>query len=171
MKQFKLFKEKTNLSFGGSELKGRRKSARPLDSKRPTHIILKATNPYHLLRHRRIVNETIEQCSRKFGVRVYESAVQADHIHLGVKIPSRFLYRAWIRALTSILVRKVVGLKWHLRPYTKIGSWGRQFNTLIQYIRANQECGDFIFQAHECADDWLAKTSPSGLEDFLDCTG
>jgi REP element-mobilizing transposase RayT len=157
MKQFKLFKEIVNLCFGGTTLKGKRKVARPLDSKRPIHLILKATNPFLLLRNRQLIGNVLSYFNEKFGVKVYEYAIQADHIHLCAKIPNRPLYRAWIRAVTSTLVRKIPGLKWNLRPYSKIASWGRQFKILIEYIKDNHRCGEFVVNAHSAGEEYWSR--------------
>ncbi|HMN68428.1 MAG TPA: hypothetical protein PKC28_07800 [Bdellovibrionales bacterium] len=53
MKQLNLFKEKRQIEFGGSLLVGKRRARRPIATKSPTHLVLKATTSFRLLRRRR----------------------------------------------------------------------------------------------------------------------
>lgn len=126
MKQLKLFSMKNTIEFGGSLLAGKRKTVRPFDSTKPLHLVLKATNPFALLQNRKGVEQIISKYATKLGIHVYDIAVNADHIHLVIR-GRRELYHRWIRAVTSVLVRKIAGLKWKFRPYTRIADWGRAF--------------------------------------------
>jgi len=170
MKQLNLFKEKLTCEFGGALNKGRRKTARPLDSKRSLHLVFKCTNPFLLLRRRDEIEKEIFRMSHRFGLKVYRIAVQADHIHLSVRIPSRVLYCRWIRGLTSRLVQRIPGLKFALRPYSRIVSWGREFKAIGKYIFANFQEGDFILRCHLHMESWReaewdsAKPSRSPIE-------
>jgi len=154
MKQLNLFEEKLTREFGGTLNKGRRKNARPLDTKRSLHLVLKCTNPFLLLRRRAEIEKEIYRMCRRFGLKIYRIAIQADHIHLSVRVPSRILYFRWIRGLTSSLVRKASGLKFALRPYSRIVSWGREFKAICNYIFANFQEGDFILHCHLRVERW-----------------
>lgn len=154
MRQLNLFKEKIQREFGGSLLLGKRKAARPIDTKKSIHLVLKAKNSFALLRNKKTVEETLRKYAQKFGLTIYALGVQADHIHLEIKVPSRELYVRWVRAITSVLVSKIKGLKWKLRPYTKILSWGKQFQKVKRYIFTNQKEGEFLAQAIATADDY-----------------
>lgn len=138
--------------YGGSLLKGKRKSARPLDSKKPLHLVLKATNSFALLRNQKLIEQLNAKMSQRFGVKVYSIAVQADHIHLNISFASRRIYTMWIRALTGALARKIQKLKFKFLPFTRIGSWGRDFKTVQNYILKNRIEGDFLLTAHASAD-------------------
>jgi len=155
MKQLDLFKEQLVREFGGVLGKGRRKTARPLDTKRSLHLVLKATNAFLLLRRRGEVEQEIHRMSRRFGVKIYRLVVQADHIHLSALIPSRILYCRWIRGLTSRLVRRVPGLKFALRPYSRVVSWGHEFKAVCRYIFTNFQEGEFILRCHLRLENWL----------------
>ena len=153
--QLYLFKNTTDLTHGGSKAKGKRKVSRPLSTKLPIHLVLKAKDPFQLLRNVEVIEQTIRKYTNKFSVTVYEIAVHADHIHLSFKVPSRELYRRWIRAVTSVLALRIARLKWSLPPFTRIGTWGRDFKRLINYIRHNKTEGSFLLNAHEQADRYL----------------
>lgn len=155
MKQESLFTEKLVNQFGGSLLAGSRKTVRPLSSKKPVHLVLKATNSFQLIKNKKLVELLIYKYAQKFGIRVYEKAVHADHIHLAVQVPNRSLYVRWIRALTSVLVQQIQGLKWKLRPYTRVAEWGRPFRNLKRYIFGNRLEGDFMAAANARVDHFF----------------
>ena len=155
MKQLSLFKDKPRLEFGGVLGIGKRKAARPLDTKRPHHFVLKAKCANRLLRRRKEIEQVIHRYSARFGVRIYSLAVNADHIHLNVRITNRVLYRRWIRAITSRLVALIKGLKFALIPYSKIVSWGKQFNNLCEYHRLNRAHGDFLVECFLNVERWV----------------
>lgn len=153
--QLNIFKHKVELTHGGSKAGGKRKVLRPLSSKHPIHLVLKAKDPFSLLRRTQMIEQTIRKYSNRFGITIYEIAVQADHIHLSFKAPSRELYRRWIRAITSVLTLKIKKLKWLLPPFTRIGTWGRDFIRLANYIQRNKTEGSFLLNAHKQADQYL----------------
>lgn len=125
------------------------KQKRPLATNRPIHLVLKTTSSIILLRNGKTVQTTISRLAKRFGITVYQVAVHADHVHLAIRIPQRKAYTGWIRSLTGVLARQIHGLKFRLRPYTRIASWGKSFQILKTYILGNQHEADFIVQAHE----------------------
>lgn len=147
MKQLNLIPNDVRVEFGGSLNRGRRKVARPLAFKMPIHFVLKAQNHWLLLRQRHDINSILHDMSKRFGVKLYKVTVNADHVHLVVRLHSRDLYRKWIRSTTSLLVRRVRGLRFTLRPYSRIVTWGKQFNSVLQYLKFNQQEADFILWA------------------------
>jgi len=145
------FQNNYKKEFGGSLLQGKRKSARPLSTKKPIHLILKCSgksvfNPSH-----RKLENLIRHQANKYGIKIYEVALNWSHVHLLIKLPSRDAYVAFIRTITSLIVSylsktknnlketKHINLKglFDLRPYTKILSWGKQFKTVVEYVELN----------------------------------
>ncbi len=93
--------------------------------------------------NRKLENLIRNQAS-KYGIKVYELALNWTHVHLLIKLPSRDAYVAFIRTVTSLIVRFVSKVKdmdlksiFDLRPYTKILSWGKQFQRVVDYIELN----------------------------------
>jgi len=166
-KQLFLFKEAANKTYGGSKAQGKRKTLRPLSTRLPIHLILKTRDPFQLLRNRETVEQTISKYSGKFGITIYELAVQADHIHLSIKIPSRELYRRWIRAITAVLTLKMKKLKWLFLPFTRIGTWGRDFKKLSHYILNNKAEGAFILNCHEQVDQFRTRLIATTKDQLL----
>lgn len=150
MKQQSLFRNKRSFEFGGSLLRtGRRKTMRPLATKAPVHLVLKAQNNLLLFRIRNPIEGQFKKLNARFGITQYSLAVQGDHIHAVIRIPSRRLYRGWIRALTGTMARKFKGLKFRLRPWTRILTWGTPFRNVLTYVRHNQSEADLLLKAWE----------------------
>ena len=153
MKQLNLIQnEKVPLVHGGVLAMGKRKSKRPLDSKKPIHVVLKTTDTFRLLRNKRFIEKLIQSKSRSFGVKIYSMGVQADHIHLNISFGSRKIYVMWIRALSGAMVKKVAGLKFSLPPFTRVGSWGKGFRKVQAYVLKNYLEGEFLLAMHLLAD-------------------
>ncbi len=159
-KQISLFINSIPLTYGDSLRQGKRKSIRPLSIKRSIHLVLKASSSSLLLRNRAIVEHIITKFSKKFGLRIYGLAVQSDHVHLGLRVPNRILYNRWIRAVTSQLAAKIKGLKWSLRPFTRICNWGRDFARVLEYVHANRREAGLIVMAHERVERWPREFRP-----------
>lgn len=130
--------------FGGSLLEGKRKTKRPLSTKHPLHLILKSScsgvfNPGNFS-----LEKLIRSQAKKFGIKIYDLALNWSHIHFILKIESRTDYNKFIRSLTAILAKRIRKLKPHLevifnlRPFTRILSWGRDFKRGLEYIILNQ---------------------------------
>jgi len=144
--------------FGGGLLQGKRKSARPLSTKKPIHLILKCSGKSVFNPSNRKLENLIRNQANKYGIKIYEIALNWTHVHLLIKLPSRDAYVAFIRTVTSLIVSfvskaqgivsksksfvtKTKGLDlksiFDLRPYTKILSWGKQFQAVVEYIELN----------------------------------
>lgn len=147
MKQQELFSYNKNRSYGGSLVKGCRKSVRPLDRRKPLHLILKTTSTYLLLNNKNQVLRTISRMNQRFSIKEYSVAVQADHVHLQIGFHSRLIYVRWIRALTGALALRFK-IKFKFLPFTRITAWGRDFKNVNAYIFANGLEGEFILECH-----------------------
>lgn len=147
MTKNRFFERDLSLEFGGSLLVGKRHGTRPLNGKKPIHLVLKARDPWLLLRNRKLVEHIFAKYAQKFGVKLYRLGVHSDHTHASVRSASRAQYNAFVRAVTAELVRLISGLRWALRPYTRIGEWGRDFRNVLRYIERNILEGNFLFEA------------------------
>jgi len=141
--------------FGGSLLQGKRKSARPLSTKQPIHLVLKSTGGRHFNPTNRKLEKLFRTQAQKYGLKIYDLALNWSHIHALISIPSRQAYLAFIRTLTAALVRllsstlgkSLKGL-FDLRPFTRILSWGREFTSVRGYLELNQmEARGLLFRA------------------------
>ena len=124
--------------FGGSlAVKGKRKTERVLDSRKPLHFVLKSKKRVNLYSHRIFLRKFLFLYAKKFGVKVYKESVQKDHFHFCIKITNRQLYRAFIRAFTGVISQKLGKGLWILAPYSRVVTWGRDFLAVLDYILLN----------------------------------
>jgi len=135
--------------FGGSLLTSNPKVRRPLDSKLPTHVVLRATKstmrkPQNFLK----VNQAINNACRKHGVRLYEYANVGNHLHLLIKLRSRASWAGFIREITG-RIAQLTETKWLHRPFTRIvRGWKKAYQISREYVRLNVlEANGFISRA------------------------
>jgi REP element-mobilizing transposase RayT len=136
------------IEFGGSLLKGRRKSERPLRFDRTIHIVLKANDVISLLLYDDAIKGVINKYGDKFAVAIENLAVHEDHIHLAVCVPSRAQYNNWARAITGRIAQLIPALKWKLRPYNRVALCEDGRVRLLNYIEKNRSEANFIKSAH-----------------------
>jgi REP element-mobilizing transposase RayT len=147
-KQLSLFNEmQVSKTFGGQSLVGKRKSKRPLSTKLPIHLILRANQQVKRKQVAKVFsfrgkknNFILNSVAKRFQVKVYQSVFNHTHLHLIIVIPSRHAYIGFVRILSaklSGLAGLPKGQLFALRPYTRIASWGRQFQKLINYMKKN----------------------------------
>jgi hypothetical protein len=151
--------EHNSNEFGGSLLVGKRHSTRPLDFRVSKHLVLKADEDGLLLKNQASVQFIVSRFAKKFEITLYSLAVQSDHIHFSLSIPNREQYKRWIRAVSSQLVANIPGLKWTLRPYTRVVSWGWNFENVQNYIFRNQLQANFLFAAEMRIVEWLTENT------------
>lgn len=158
-----------NKFFGGALLEGKRKSTRPLSSKDAIHFIMRSCwacgrNSFLSRRNKKVVDLIITHFSKKFGVKIYERAINGNHIHLLLRITNRVLYKAFIKAITGKIASHVMsgqsfklfsslkenqdwgdGVRaakkaegfWEFRPFSRIVNWGRDFQICMRYLKQN----------------------------------
>ncbi|MEK6556442.1 MAG: transposase [Bdellovibrionota bacterium] len=139
MKQKTLFKLSDYKSeFGGALASAKRKARRPLSSKNAIHLVLRANikRSGSLLKYRATIDNCFLIFAKSFGVKIYKKALVSNHIHITALFNSRDNYRKFIRAFTGSLAKKLK-IKWHLRPWTRVLSWGRDFKTALKYVMQN----------------------------------
>ena len=142
MKQLKLSSSlyfKSLPSFGGELNLNKRKSRRPLDPKKPLHIILRVRDHKPVFLHQDpIINKIIEKWAVRFAIKIYESSVNANHLHLVIGFKHRNLYQYFVSALSGQMAQ-ILKIKWEYRPFTRIIEWGRDFKNACAYVMKNQK--------------------------------
>jgi REP element-mobilizing transposase RayT len=130
--------------FGGSLLKGVRKTKRPLSTKHPIHLILKSCEPNLFNPGNRALEKTIRATARRFNVKLFDLTFNWSHIHSVIQIKDAEDYRAFIRAVTSLISALVKKNKpnlktiFTLRPFTRVISWGRELKSVMNYQILNK---------------------------------
>jgi len=156
--------------FGGSLQKGNPKCQRPLSSKAPLHLVLKANRGFgarSMLHpdHVKKVNACVRRQAEATGIRLYHFVNVGNHLHLVVKIHDRQRFRIFIRAISGLIARQVLGAQrgpakkgkssgkgppskestkesrasyWIKRPFTRVVNWGQDYTRLGRYMLKNQ---------------------------------
>lgn len=127
-------------SFYGGELAlGKRKSRRPLSSRKPLHLVLKANRFVNLFKDGAFVKSKLGRYAKLSGIRIYSLSIQRDHIHLCIRIHDRNLYKKFVRCLTGVLAKHFGKGLWKVLPFTRVGQWGRGFAVLKSYLQKNED--------------------------------
>ena len=131
------FVKELKKEFGGELLVSKRKSKRPLSIKEPIHFILRAENPKVFPPGNLQLEQALKMLAEKYGIRFFHKSFNWNHFHSVIQIPSREAYNSFARRWTAEVVKiRKVG-KFNLRPYTRVGSWGRDFQSLKKYQDKN----------------------------------
>ena len=105
MKQLLLSKEmKRQAEFGGSLLKGKRKTARPFSKKKPMHITFQRSNSYRrlsLVAKQTAIVLLVKGLANKHGVKVYELSVNPNHIHFLLLSPAKKFFQNFLRQCSA----------------------------------------------------------------------
>ena len=140
--------EKPKDTFGGSQFaKSNPKTKRPLESKLPLHVVLRANQGgMRLPKVYKQVNEMVVDIAKKHAVTIYEWTNVGNHIHLIVKLRNIISWNAYIRELTgriALLLKRAKITKadqkfWRHRPFTRIvRSWQKAFRDAKEYVYLN----------------------------------
>ncbi len=130
--------------FGGELIVGKRKTQRPLSTKNPIHLVLRSDTVRLFTPSNTSLEKLIYRTAGKFQIRIYDLALNWNHIHAVIMIKDRKDYVAFIRALTSLIALKIQSkikdLKtiFTLRPFTRILEWGKDFKKTQHYVYLNQ---------------------------------
>jgi hypothetical protein len=135
---------------GGVYSEGKRKTARPFDSKKPIHLVLrssKAKGAYSLRgpKNKFRVDSIVHQYADRFGVRVYDYSNNGNHLHFSVKAPNRQAFQSYLRTITGLISRFILkavrgkpkGKFWDALAFTRVAEWGQAYGKLKRYIFQN----------------------------------
>ena len=152
------FKELGVRRFGGALLKGNPRSARPLSTKRPLHLVMRssmAVGKRSLLQPDRAgrVEKMVHRLGKHQGVKILRFANGGNHLHLLVRPRSRKAFHSFVRALSGVAARlslerergKAATKKsknsyrspedfWDARPFTRIIDWGHGYNIIARTL-------------------------------------
>jgi REP element-mobilizing transposase RayT len=150
-----------DLRHGGVQRAGKRKTFRPLDPKRPLHVVLKssrARGAWSLLAHERVVKTTLDRTARKHGVRVLQFVNVGNHLHLNLRFRKRENLQRFFKEFAGRVAFSITGARktqargrfWDHTLFTRIVEWGRDFAGLNRYFTKNFfEAYDSLFTEEE----------------------
>lgn len=157
------FEKAAGAKHGGDLAKGKRKTFRPIDTKQALHVVLrssKARGEVSLLhpKHCNAIEKHVQKIARRCGVRVYRFANVGNHLHLLIKVPSRPAWKRFAKQLSGGVAQIVTGARkgvalsrrrdssipesaqrafWDHLLFTRIVSFGRDFNGVAKYLIKN----------------------------------
>lgn len=157
-------------SHGGSLRNLRRgRSSRPLSSRDPVHVVLKAQKlkikgGFRTYRRYFLILHLVQKYSHRFFVKVEQISIQGDHIHLLIRASRRRGFQSYFRVLSGQIAqqfekRSLVtdtpahspqlrkGL-WMHRPFTRVVRGWKAYRTVRDYIQLNEKeaLGDIPYQ-------------------------
>lgn len=104
-------KSRQKKQHGGSLAVKKRRSRRPLNLKQSHHITMKshhAIGARSLFRHKKMILKIIRKFSARFRVKVYDYAIQGNHIHMLVKAKTREELQNFFRVVAGHTAQKIL---------------------------------------------------------------
>jgi len=122
---------------------------RPLATKEAMHVVLRsdrARGAKSLLKYDTLVRSLIAELAKRHGVHIYRVVNAGNHLHITLKLSKQFLWRGFISGVTGGIARAVQRKRdentkqgfWNSRPFTRLISWGRDYNVVKDYHTLNQ---------------------------------
>ncbi len=135
---------------GGEYAKKKRKTARPFDSTKPMHLILRSSIAEERLSmrwqtNRDRVESIVYKYAKKFHVRIYRFSNNGNHLHIALKAQDKTNFQKYLRTITGLIARFILkaekgkekGKFWDTLAFTRIADWGKSFTHLSNYIWQN----------------------------------
>lgn len=140
----------TSLSHGGNLRVGKRKIARPFDSKRPVHLILKSKraigrNSMLCRNHCKSIESLIYKYSRAFDVKILSHSNVGNHLHLVLKAKNKTGFKNFLRTVAGRIAIIILNAKkgfskgrfWDAPIFTRVMNWGKDYIDTQIYITKN----------------------------------
>ena len=111
MKQLELSGElKRRVEHGGDLWRGGRKRERPIATKSAMHVTLRSSLASFLHpRHAPFIRDLLARLSRRFQVRLYETANAGTHLHLLARPKTRDSLKRFLCALSGKIAQRITG--------------------------------------------------------------
>ena len=109
MRQWKLFADKTSVSYGGTASIGKRKSRRPLDPSKALHVVMRSNNAKggrSLRRHQAFVKGQLQKLAMRWQIRVYRFSNNGNHLHLLVRGRHRDDIISFLRTFSATIAMR-----------------------------------------------------------------
>jgi REP element-mobilizing transposase RayT len=151
-KQLGLFSyEKSGTEHGGETGKGKRKRARPIATRKPMHLVLRASRAvgdWNFLRkkNREQIEQILELISKRYGVKIIRFQNVGNHLHLLVLGKSRVLLQSFLRTLPAKIALAITQAKkgnpqgrfFDEILFSRVVEWGRDLDRIVRYFRKNE---------------------------------
>jgi len=159
---------------GGSLAKGKRKTERPFNPKKPIHVVLRSTRAkgkysFLHLKNKTNVDSTVYDQAMKCGLTLYNYSNNGNHLHLVLRAKTQECLQKFLRSVTGVIARKVTGAKkgnpkgkfWDSLVFSRVSEWGKPHENLQNYVIRN------ILEAAGAIDYKPRKKSPDNRSTIL----
>ncbi len=138
-------------AFGGALAVGKRKQKRPLNFKRPIHLVVRsqrAKGPWSFLTKKNAasVDRLLRQQAHKHHLRLIGYVNVGNHLHIKLRAFSRDSFQDFLRSSMALIARKITGARkghkigkfWDALAFTRILFNSVEEGILKRYFRANE---------------------------------
>src|SRR6185437_15129344 len=94
------------MTHGGQLAKGKRKTARPIATKRPMHLTMRA-HGRGMHTHAKAIQECWQRLAKANLVRVYEFSNNDNHLHFLIRAKHRAGFKSFLRGLAGRIAQLV----------------------------------------------------------------
>jgi REP element-mobilizing transposase RayT len=130
--------------------KGQRKIFRPIDLRKPLHLVFRAERArgswsMRRFKHIEHIKKLAYFLAKKNQVKIIEYANGGNHIHLLVHAKDRGGFKRFTRTFTGLIARLVTGAKkgnaigkfWDELFFSRVVEWGRDYFAVKAYVIQN----------------------------------
>ena len=142
---------KVSVVHGGQYSVGKRKTARPISTRKPMHLTLRSSYAvgsysFRTKENYAFIDKLIKTVSKKWGIRIYKNSINGNHLHFDLLATTRRGFQNFLRVLScqiAAFVTKAVKGKpfgkrfFDLPAFTRIAEWGKAYKTLKAYVVQN----------------------------------
>jgi REP element-mobilizing transposase RayT len=139
-------------THGGVGSTGKRKLHRPLDRKRPLHLVMKSSEAkgrlsFLGLKNKVEIERIFARRAKQFAVTIHRFENVGNHIHAVVTFKRKDAFQNFLRTVSALIARHVTGARkgkpfgkrfWDHLPFTRVVFGQRGMNALGGYMWKNE---------------------------------
>ena len=140
----------SRISHGGDQIKGRRKIYRPLNPKKPLHVIFKSSHAKGRLslrgKNQIATQKIVESTASKHGIKLHRFINVGNHLHIFASFKKREDMQVFLRIVGGLTARLATGARkgkafgkrfWDFLVFTRIITGRRDVMTMHKYMNKN----------------------------------
>lgn len=139
------------ISHGGGIVGRKRKLSRPLDSRKPVHLVLKSTTAtgarsFLFPANDLFIERTLAKYARAFRVSIQRFENMGNHLHLIAKFRRREDFQNFLRTVTALIARFITKARrghpfgkrfWDALAFTRVITGRRDYFGVVDYLDKN----------------------------------
>ncbi len=139
-------------THGGSATQGRRKLQRPLDSRKPVHLVLKSSHAkgqrsFLGSRNKLKIASILKDRAKQFAITLHSQQNVGNHIHVVASFKRREDFQNFLCTIAALIARHVTGARkgkpfgvkfWDSLAFTRVVMGRRDQYGLLRYVDKNR---------------------------------